>query len=594
MLKDLGRFLSRPPVQTGITLAVSAAIRSYQPSLVDRSRNDQALIVAGSMASGYVAGNLGERAIEATCAATGIDRAIIAAAVAGTAAAAMTVADERAPVLNTLGRVASATAITSGALSLRRRRRGRGPLRAAVETAGIGAVVAICLRREVRAYSKNGRRPPPSLAIASSLAAGTGIAVAAGALVAVERASAAAAVDLLTSTGSSRRRAPTFFAHVAIACAFAAGAKLCARRVLRLLDAAGDHIEPGYASPPTSRLVSGGADSVVAFADLGVQGRRFVSEMPTPEAIDIVLGTADAIEPIRLYIGVDSAPGIDERVELAMMEIRRTHALDRSLVIIGSPAGTGYLNHIPIEAAEYFMRGDVASVTIQYGKRPSLLSVDRVGAAQQQHLALVEEISKELSRRPREGWPRVVLYGESLGAQTSQDAFPNPGYEALVERSIQNALWVGTPYPAKFRRAVLSANPDDSRFGRSATIDEHDAATQFTFLDHHDDPVTLFNLSIFHRRPPWLGPPSKRPPNISRTQRWVPAVTFWQTVFDTKNAARVVPGDFNAFGHDYRADLAEFVRAAYHIPDVTDEQMVSVERALRRSEIERAARIEPG
>ena len=240
------------------------------------------------------------------------------------------------------------------------------------------------------------------------------------------------------------------------------------------------------------------------------------------------------------------------------------------------------------------MRGDVASVTIQYGKRPSLLSVDRVGAAQQQHLALVEEISKELSRRPREGWPRVVLYGESLGAQTSQDAFPNPGYEALVERSIQNALWVGTPYPAKFRRAVLSANPDDSRFGRSATIDEHDAATQFTFLDHHDDPVTLFNLSIFHRRLPWLGPPSKRPPNISRTQRWVPAVTFWQTVFDTKNAARVVPGDFNAFGHDYRADLAEFVRAAYHIPDVTDEQMVSVERALRRSEIERAARIEPG
>jgi uncharacterized membrane protein len=68
-------------------------------------------------------------------------------------------------------------------------------------------------------------------------------------------------------------------------------------------------------------------------------------------------------------------------------------------------------------------------------------------------------------------------------------------------------------------------------------------------------------------------------------------VTFWQTAIDTKNAARVIPGEFKALGHDYRADLAEFVRAAYDLEGVSAEQMESVEARLRRSEIERAARI---
>jgi uncharacterized membrane protein len=183
------------------------------------------------------------------------------------------------------------------------------------------------------------------------------------------------------------------------------------------------------------------------------------------------------------------------------------------------------------------------------------------------------------------------LYGESLGAQTSEDAFAPPGYEALAERSVDHALWAGTPYATRFQRAVMSANPGGGPFGRAATIADHDPDTKYTFLDHHEDPVTLSNPGIFYRPPPWLGPPADRPPNISRTQRWVPAVTFWQAAFDTKNAARVVPGEFEAFGHDYRADLAEFVRAAYAIDGVSAEQMAAVEHALRRSEIERAARI---
>jgi hypothetical protein len=58
-----------------------------------------------------------------------------------------------------------------------------------------------------------------------------------------------------------------------------------------------------------------------------------------------------------------------------------------------------------------------------------------------------------------------------------------------------------------------------------------------------------------------------------------------------KNSMSVVPGVFEAKGHDYRADLARFVRAVYRL-DATEEQMERVEEALRNFETRRAEWIE--
>jgi hypothetical protein len=77
-------------------------------------------------------------------------------------------------------------------------------------------------------------------------------------------------------------------------------------------------------------------------------------------------------------------------------------------------------------------------------------------------------------------------------------------------------------------------------------------------------------------------------------QRWLPGIAFWQGLIDTKNAATVVPGEFKSTGHDYRADLAAFIRVACGFSDVTDDQMVSIEQKLRDSEIERASNIAEG
>jgi hypothetical protein len=53
-----------------------------------------------------------------------------------------------------------------------------------------------------------------------------------------------------------------------------------------------------------------------------------------------------------------------------------------------------------------------------------------------------------------------------------------------------------------------------------------------------------------------------------------------------KNAANVVPGQFEAKGHDYRADLARFLREVYALP-ATDTQLAAIEHALRAAELER-------
>jgi uncharacterized membrane protein len=590
MLRRLANLLSKPPVQTGLVLAGIAAIRAYQPSLIKRSRSDQALIVAASMASGYAAGNLVERAIGLVATPIGGRRTIAAGAIG--AASVIAARREVSPPARTAATVTGGAAVASATLALARRLPPTGVVASTAQAVAMGAAVGVAFNRQLRSYPNDGRPTPPAAEVGASLAGGAAIAGGAWGLLAAERGLA----RLVAGAASSRLGGPRPLwlvgAHAALIGAATMAARVAGGKAMAGLDAAGDLIEPGYAAAPASPLVSGGPGSVAAYARLGVQGRRFVSETTTAASINQVMGIDDAVDPIRAYVGVDTAPDIETRVSVAMDELRRTGAFDRQLLIVGSPSGTGYFNYIPVEAAEYFTQGNVASVAIQYGKRPSLLSIDRVGLAQRQHLALVEAISDEVSRRPPSEQPRVVLYGESLGARTSQDGFARPGFETLAQRSVKNALWVGTPYPTRFRRAVLSANPDDRRFGRAASIDGYDPQTRFSFLDHHEDPVTLFNQSIAWRPPPWLGPPQQRPPHISRTQRWVPAVTFWQTAFDTKNAATVIPGEFKAWGHDYRADLAAFVRSAYAIDGVSDTQLAAVEQALRRSEIERAGKID--
>ncbi|MEA3501719.1 MAG: alpha/beta-hydrolase family protein, partial [Actinomycetota bacterium] len=475
--------------------------------------------------------------------------------------------------------------------------------------AGVAATSAIAggaflyLRNRLDRYDAGGRIPPDGSDVAWTLAVGTGVATVVGGAVMAERRAAGAAASALSRAIGGPATAWLPMTHALIGGSAVLAAKFGMGQLLGKISASNRSTEVRYSEPPATSVVSGGPGSHVRYDELGLQGRRFVSEASSGDRIDEVLNEDGALDAIRVYIGVESSESVEGRVALAIGELHRTGAFDRSLLIVGSPAGTGYFNYIPVEAAEYLSRGDIASVAIQYGSLPSMLSTSKIPLAIEQHSALLHAINGVLGRRDPADRPQVVLYGESLGAQASQGAFTDGGTAILSELGVNRALWAGTPYATRWRREIFDGGPgiDDSLFARFAAIDEYrdipDEARseiRYFFLDHYEDPVTRFGMDLAYRRPTWLGPADQRPPNVSLSQQWVPAVTFWQSAIDTKNAATVIPGEFKALGHDYRADLAQFVSVAYGLTDVTDDQMASIETQLRRSEVERAAKIADG
>ena len=613
-IRPLVIFLRQPHVQTGLALGTAAAIESNQPSLMERPRTDQALVVAGSFASGYIVGSGYSQLVQRITVAP----PIITDAVAGIASAAFAVLAGPKLRSSRLGSLAvtaaQARSYASAAavmMDVARRpvraaeSRGRLAHSAAFVTtaAALDAGSLAYLSDRIARYESDGRAAPAPANIAWTLSVGTGVALAAGSIVMAERKAAQASAAFLGRRVGWPATAWLPLAHGVIGGSLVLGVRSGIGRLLGRMAASNSRTEVRYAEPPSAPTVSGSPDSAAAFEDLGLQGRRFVIEASTGEQIDEVLGETGAKDAIRVYVGVASADTVEERVALAVEELHRTGAFGRSVLIVGSPAGTGYFNYIPVEAAEYLTRGDVASVAIQYGSLPSMLSVGKVSLAIEQHGALLRAINEVIKQRDPSDRPRVVLYGESLGAQTSQGAFIGDGTAILEELRVDRALWAGTPYAGKWRRELLAGGPniDDTVFGTFASIDEYRnlpeeerATIRFFFLNHHEDPVTRFGFDVAYQEPSWLGRPDQRPPNVSRSQRWVPAVTFWQTAIDTKNAATVIPGEFKALGHDYRADLAQFVSTAYGLTNVSDEQMASVEERLRESEVERAARIAEG
>ena len=372
--------------------------------------------------------------------------------------------------------------------------------------------------------------------------------------------------------------------------------------LIRWVDHRAEHmdeaVEGAFATAPKSSMVSGGAGSLVSWDSLSREGRRNVSTALGTKMIERVMGEPAAAEPIRIYVGLESAPTEYERRDLALRELARTGAFDRELLMVISPTGSGYVNYVAVEAAEYMTRGSVASVTMQYSLRPSALSLDRVAEGRLQYRMLIDAIHNQLAEQPAGQRPRVVIFGESLGAWTSQDAFAHRGTQGLLDAAIDRAIWIGTPYMSKWEQESLgSARPDVDRsllgrfndFGQLQALGrEARERLRYVLITHDNDGVADFGPDLLARAPDWLGPAETRPAGVPKTEQWQSPATFVQTLIDMKNSANMIPGQFEAKGHDYRADLARFVREVYAL-QASDEQLASIEAALRANELQRAA-----
>lgn len=372
-------------------------------------------------------------------------------------------------------------------------------------------------------------------------------------------------------------------------------------------------VDTAHLARPT---VSGSAGSLVPWETLGREGRRHVlSRLPTttrayladhpdiPDfSIETVVGEPAVAEPVQVYVGLDSAPSARERVNLALAEMDRLGAFDRSLLVLISPTGTGYVNYVALAALQYLTRGDVATVTMQYSKRPSPLSMAKVPGAREQNRLLWMEILIRLRGMPDSRRPRVVVFGESLGAHTSQDVFLNWGTIGPAALGIDRALWIGTPYTSGWMHEVTSRDQLDvdpesvavlNDFGELEALGaDRRSRLRYVLVSHDNDGVTKLGLDLAVSMPRWLDPhaapsasiPPPSDPRIPVSPRgtppwmsWRPITTFFQTLLDMKNAQQ--PGYYRAWAHDYRADLPRFISEVFDLP-ASPELMARLDAAL--------------
>lgn len=336
--------------------------------------------------------------------------------------------------------------------------------------------------------------------------------------------------------------------------AVVAGAlRMVDRSYQALDDLAGDGL-----APPASALRSGSAESLVSWGDLGRQGRVFVSSAPSIG--DLAAFRGDAVrEPIRLYVGLEAAEAPAERARVALDELRRTGAFERSVLVLVTPTGTGWIDPGAITPVEYLFGGDVATVAVQYSYLPSavaLLAEAAYGAETARALFL--EVYGHWSSLPADERPRLYLHGVSLGALNSSLSFD---LQDILADPFDGVLWSGPPFRTEaWVRATRDREPGSpawlpryregrvvrfmNQHGGFARFDEPWGPLRIGYLQYASDPITFFSVDAFVRQPEWMAEP--RGPDVAPTLRWYPVVTGLQL------AADMLVGDAPpGFGHSF-------------------------------------------
>lgn len=319
-------------------------------------------------------------------------------------------------------------------------------------------------------------------------------------------------------------------------------------------------IQPDIA-PPHDPMKTGSQASLIAWPDLGRRGRSFIASTPSARELGAFHGEA-TLEPIRVYVGLNAAETPQERARLALEELKRVDAFARSVLILATPTGRGWVDQAALQPVEYLHRGNVATVAAQYSYLPSALSLMVEGDyGAETARALFQAVYGYWTGLPRDQRPGLYLYGLSLGALNSDRSFD---FYDIIADPFHGALWSGPPFRSEtWRNITASRNPDSPawlprfrdgsvvRFMNQETgLDAPDAdwgPFRIAFLQYASDPVTFFSPRILYREPAWLREP--RGPDVSPALRWFPVVTMLQLAADM-----TVGGAPVGYGHEYSVD----------------------------------------
>jgi uncharacterized membrane protein len=333
---------------------------------------------------------------------------------------------------------------------------------------------------------------------------------------------------------------------------------------------------------------SGGEGSLVAWETLGRQGRAFVGNPMTPEQITAITGEP-AVEPLRLYVGMDQADTPDARSALAVQEIDRSGAWDREYLAIFVVTGTGWVDPNGVNALEAVTGGDIATVAVQYSAVPSWIGfVIDPDTAMAQGASQVNAIVEAWQQQPADQRPELVLFGQSLGAFGSQAAWAEDAQPQDVVAEIPKVIWIGPPAQSRLWerwQALRTAGPawqpviGDGSIARvfvtpGELADEAPATgPAITYAAHANDPVVYWSPSLFFNRPAWVDQPLG--PGVDPHLRWYPGITYLSVGFDL-----ISGGEPPEVGHNYSANIGPAVALTINPPGWTPEKTQRLQEAL--------------
>lgn len=325
--------------------------------------------------------------------------------------------------------------------------------------------------------------------------------------------------------------------------------------------------DPGVEAPLESQR-SGSPQSLMDWETMGHYGKKFVANGPRAKQIETLTGRP-AKEPIRIYASLPDDRDLQQEADQVVAEMERTGAMDRSVLVIATATGTGWLEEWSVQSLEYLTGGDCATVSMQYSYVPSIVAfLWEFDSASKAGKILFDTVNAAVLQRPAHQRPAVYVTGVSLGAAGSQAAFANA---EEVNSKINGAIWAGTPnYSPLWQRltaqrhrgtpqvAPVVDNGIHIRFANEPAqlrVDINGRTLppwqypRSVFLQHASDPVVWWSPDLFGREPDWLR--ERAGLDVHPDMRWVRGVTGLQVMGDLP-----VSGDTpDRHGHNYHREF---------------------------------------